>query len=868
MNQNSTITFRPSTQGMSIRLVFSVFRVGDGATLKIYDGEDITRDLIATYDQYISPLGIDIVATVNNPTGALTVAFTSGSSVKEGWAASISCHAPCQPYTITFDEVHSSKPWVDDEYFNVCRNEEVTFCATGNYPNNGLLYEQSDDNVTFSWQFTSDETPHTGQCITKVFDEAHGYTFYLTAHDSQNCYPSSIIKGKVRVSDNMVQSIAALPDVCSGTEFPLVIDTNGTGQIVIDPISDFTSATLNVADQTFLPDGSGVSYTSELTYTVFEPGQTLSSINDLFGICFDMEHSYLGDLSIRITCPSGQSCLLKSRNASESVPGGVATSGSYDGGDIHLGFAPDPASYNACYETPGQPLTYCFTPQSTTPMGNNGPTTRITYTDPCGNRETYSQLNAGNYGSYENMSVLLGCQLNGAWKITVTDHLSQDNGYIFSWGLSLNPDLIPGGWGYEVDLDTVYWSSDNFIPNPESDHAFEGTVIADEPGTFNYQITIVDNLGCEYTENIPLTVIHTPEPNLPESMKICPGSQYATLDPNVNYIGSPALISYLWRTGQTTSTIDVTDTGYYYLTVTTFNTDHSLSCMANDTIHIGVSPMPVADFDANRLADCTPLSVMLRPHCSFVDGEAHPELNLYYDWTILDENNAIVFTSSEESPHLSLTTKGKYTVKLAVRTENGCSDSMTRFDYLTVFPQPKASFDYKIASYGVEDGGICNFVNTTDLSNFNTIDDVEWHWNFGDGQESTDFDGPHEYANSGLYTVTLDIFTSTGCYDQTSNTIRIPSPYYFYIPNSFTPNEDGKNDIFKPYGYGMNPEKYEMSIFERTGRMVFHTDNYEQGWNGMDNGKPAPFGAYAYVIKTERMDGEKKEYTGTVTVIR
>ena len=66
----------------------------------------------------------------------------------------------------------------------------------------------------------------------------------------------------------------------------------------------------------------------------------------------------------------------------------------------------------------------------------------------------------------------------------------------------------------------------------------------------------------------------------------------------------------------------------------------------------------------------------------------------------------------------------------------------------------------------------------------------------------------------------------------------------------------------------MKPETFEMLIFDRTGRLVFHTINYEQGWDGKDNGKLAPFGAYVYVIRTESMDGEKKEYSGTVTVIR
>ena len=866
-NQNSSITFHPSTQGMSVRLVFSVFRVGTGATMTIYDGPDNTANIIGEYDRYISPLGIEIVATANNPTGEMTIEFVSGASAEEGWVAAVSCRAPCQPYTISIDEERTTKPMVDDMYFNVCQNDQVTFCATGDYPQSGQLYEQSDANVTFSWQFGADATPQNGQCCTKVFNEVHGYEFYLTAHDAQNCYPSAIFKGRVRVAGDPVQNVTNLPDVCSGTILPIIMDTTNVAMIEIDPVSDYTSGSLNVADLTFLPDGNSVSYTSELTYTVFEPGQTLTNINDLLGICLDMEHSYLGDLSIRITCPSGQSCLLKAYG-SPTVSGGIATSGSTGGGGIHLGFAPDPSSGTPCYTTPGEPLTYCFTPQSTTPMGNNGPTTSVTYTDPCGNTDTWQQLNAGDYGSYENMNVLLGCQLNGAWTITVTDNISLDNGYIFSWGLSLNPNLIPGGWGYDVGIEDVYWSGENLTPNPESDHIFEGSLTTDDPGNFIYQITIVDEYGCEYTRDVPLNVIQTPEPHLPELLNICTGTETATLDPAFDYIGPASLISYQWSTGETAPIIYVSDTGYYYVNVTTYNADHSLACSTPDTVYVDISPMPVADFEATSLSGCAPLNLQLVPQCSFVDGLSHPEITMFYNWVVTNENNTVVFTSAEASPMLSLDVGGVYSVQLTVRTDAGCTDSKTREEYLTVYPQPHANFIYNLVAYGIEAGGTYNFVNTTDISAFNLGDNLVWHWNYGDEQTSNDFEGPHEYINSGIYTITLSVNTAFGCSDETSQRIRIPTPYYFYVPNAFSPNGDGKNDIFKPYGFGFNAEKYEFMVFERTGRLVFRTDNYEQGWNGMDNGKRIAYGAYVYVIRTEDMDGEPKEYTGTVTVIR
>jgi len=194
---------------------------------------------------------------------------------------------------------------------------------------------------------------------------------------------------------------------------------------------------------------------------------------------------------------------------------------------------------------------------------------------------------------------------------------------------------------------------------------------------------------------------------------------------------------------------------------------------------------------------------------------------------------------------------------------------MTRISYISVYPQPHANFIFNMGNYGSDDGGgTINFINNTDVSAFNASDNVLWHWSYGDGEESNIFEGPHDYAHSGNFTVTMSVSTESGCSDEISQIVHIPSPYYFYVPNAFTPNGDGINETFKPYGFGFNPEKYEFLIFERTGRLIFQTNNFEQGWNGFDNGKMVPFGTYVYLIRTENMEGDPKEYMGTVTVVQ
>ena len=149
-----------------------------------------------------------------------------------------------------------------------------------------------------------------------------------------------------------------------------------------------------------------------------------------------------------LECPNGQQCLLHARGSVGTiVPGWSLTtinnSGSNGGANIHLGLAPDPYSTSDCYYTAGEGYEYNFTPQSNTPFGPNGPTTRTSYTDPCGNTESsIDVLNAGDYATYESLESLVGCPLNGDWTLYICDHQRSDNGWIFEWGVFFDEDLF------------------------------------------------------------------------------------------------------------------------------------------------------------------------------------------------------------------------------------------------------------------------------------------------------------------------------------------------------------------------------------------------------------------------------------------
>jgi hypothetical protein len=160
-----------------------------------------------------------------------------------------------------------------------------------------------------------------------------------------------------------------------------------------------------------------------------------------------MEHTYMGDLGISITCPNGTTVDL-------------VTWGTNGGGGTYLGEANDDNS-----TTEGIGWDYFWAPNSTN--GTWGQASTNGLTTPTGGPTPGNALISGTYASSGNMCDLVGCPLNGAWTFTVTDNLGADNGYIFYWGINFNPALFPGITTFTpsigVDSDSSYWTGPNIV---------------------------------------------------------------------------------------------------------------------------------------------------------------------------------------------------------------------------------------------------------------------------------------------------------------------------------------------------------------------------------------------------------------------
>jgi gliding motility-associated-like protein len=116
-----------------------------------------------------------------------------------------------------------------------------------------------------------------------------------------------------------------------------------------------------------------------------------------------------------------------------------------------------------------------------------------------------------------------------------------------------------------------------------------------------------------------------------------------------------------------------------------------------------------------------------------------------------------------------------------------------------------------------------------------------------------------------LCTLLLTAYNDHNCKDSTVGIVKINSDYTLYVPNCFTPNDDGINDVF--YAHSVGLRGFEITIFNRWGEVIFESNDINKGWDGKKNGRLVPTGVYIYKIKYIDSDMKKKIQYGKVSVI-
>jgi gliding motility-associated-like protein len=148
----------------------------------------------------------------------------------------------------------------------------------------------------------------------------------------------------------------------------------------------------------------------------------------------------------------------------------------------------------------------------------------------------------------------------------------------------------------------------------------------------------------------------------------------------------------------------------------------------------------------------------------------------------------------------------------------------------------------------------------------NSDGETEWSWNFGN-QTFSILESPSPiYAFEDSYTISLEVTNDFGCSDTTSRQIRAIDNLILYIPNTFSPNGDLKNDIFRISI--LNEAEFEVKIYNSFGERLFSTTDKTQGWDGKYKGKDLQEDTYIVTLFATDVFGRVYKKNKSFNLIR
>lgn len=400
--------------------------------------------------------------------------------------------------------------------------------------------------------------------------------------------------------------------------------------------------------------------------------------------------------------------------------------------------------------------------------------------------------------------------------------------------------------------DTVYYTISGTASNGVDYTAIGDSVLfPSNVDTTSIHISSIPDLLIEGNETITLTINNSTPPSAITITIIDSPPLTVTLNPDVSYNCPPSSLTltavaaggttyapyqYSWTnaiSATNTAIVNPMQTTAYYLTVTDVcgNT-------ATDSTHAIVSAYTPMQLTVTRDTNiCSGDLVTLKAQVT----NGKPPYT--YAWSPASSN----FDSVNVSPSSTTT----YTVTVT----DQCSLTVShQIDVITHIVQASFSSVY-ITNQNVQFNNVSAGAAST-------------YWYFGDGSTdsvSTQFSPSHYFPQEGTYDVKLVVTNLQGCKDSIIETVVILPDFYFYFPNSFTPNHDGSNDVFTASGMGI--KTYRMTIYNRFGELLYYTEDMQKGWDGTYMGHDAEDGVYICVFDIETINKRELKKIGSISLL-
>jgi gliding motility-associated-like protein len=363
--------------------------------------------------------------------------------------------------------------------------------------------------------------------------------------------------------------------------------------------------------------------------------------------------------------------------------------------------------------------------------------------------------------------------------------------------------------------------------------------------TATYTVTGTDANGCVNSDNLTIVVNPVPTVFAGNNLTVCEGA-------SVTLSGSGAT-TYSWTGGVTNGVSFVPAAGLnsYTVTGTTSN-----GCTSTDEVTVFVDLAPDVNFTIDNNLGCVPLTINL----TAVGDDLNNCL-----WSSTSGN----WSFNCGSAQMTIIQGGCFDITLSATSSSGCTGSFTANNIVCAEEAPNASFTVVPGSVSWTDPAVAMINSTYGASSY--------EWYFGDNSPmSTQFQPEHTYPVdvADNYTVMLLAFSPIGCVDTAYSSVEVYEDLIFYVPNTFTPDGDIYNQIFRPvFTSGYDPFDYQLLIFNRWGETIFESNDSNVGWDGTyglgDMARYVQDGTYVWRIefKLKRNDS-RKIVSGHVNVIR
>lgn len=370
-------------------------------------------------------------------------------------------------------------------------------------------------------------------------------------------------------------------------------------------------------------------------------------------------------------------------------------------------------------------------------------------------------------------------------------------------------------------------------------------------GSYNPVLIVTNVFGCADTATHLINVY--PQPNASfTSNVVCWGDMTNFTNTSTTFPGTIAGAWWDFGDGTTATTYNadhvlgtVNDTFTVTLAVITNN-----GCVDTVTQQVTTYPIPNFNYGPQVTSGCEDFTTTFDDNTTVSAGTI-----VNWLWNFGDGN--LTYT---QNPVHTFDTAGSYIASLTVTTSYGCIMADTLNYPVVVYPVPTAAFSASPNETSIYSPDV--------QLNDESIGAIMWDWDLGDNSTSISQSPLHTYPDTGTFVVTQIVINQYGCHDTIQHPIRINGEWSTFIPNAFTPNSNGLNDVFAPKFYGIL--EFKMSIFDRWGNEIFKTEDMAEGWNGrvFNQGAEVQQDVYVYKVFTKDLLRNDHQYIGSVTVVR